>query len=350
MRVNFGDQPSPLPRSSRKPGGRRTSAQKNRQGPPRDRSLRQAFRCRGICLFDQLVAVTNAAKRRLIRALEIPEELLVDNQRVSSSEFLPGPIEAAEAAAFIEEMTGDLAKLATAANLSMLAHLPNLARVEASVPPAHSEPEPRQDFARRRSFEKRGAFRSGGLQFENLREVGADDGRPRYPNVEFGMTREEGERLGKARGVVIRIDGDAANGRRQRNDAKAIGAESPRRAPRASLAALNRHGRPGRTLTLDRKAAAGRGRKRTARMPPCASSRNVRWRRRFSLIEQRARCGSPRRWGVPATLERLGAAIPSQICVIRSGLTASKFLPAGALVPPILAGDRVGALWRLPHS
>ena len=39
------------------------------------------------------------------------------------------------------------------------------------------------------------------------------------------MTREESERVGKARGVVIGIDGDAANGRRERNDAKAIGAE-----------------------------------------------------------------------------------------------------------------------------
>ena len=39
------------------------------------------------------------------------------------------------------------------------------------------------------------------------------------------MTREEGERVGRARGVVIGIDGDAANARRERNDAKAIGAE-----------------------------------------------------------------------------------------------------------------------------
>ena len=39
------------------------------------------------------------------------------------------------------------------------------------------------------------------------------------------MTREEGERVGKARGVVIGIDGDAAHDRRERHDAKAIGAE-----------------------------------------------------------------------------------------------------------------------------
>ena len=39
------------------------------------------------------------------------------------------------------------------------------------------------------------------------------------------MTREEGERVGKARGVVVGVDGDAAHGRRERHDAKAIGAE-----------------------------------------------------------------------------------------------------------------------------